>query len=199
MVGDAAASVPLTTPDLWLTGFERGLMLAGLALALGGMAGRGLARHYKGFRPGPPPAPWAVRGSLLGAAASAALLITALLGPGLAAQLARPNPPGLTSGGTAQIAAIELVLFAVAAILLRLRRSGPAVEVVPNSQRTPGRRAPRRPPGDPADPAQQRRTPRTHRGKRHHQQEHGHACPPQHSRGRACWSRGRGVLIDAAR
>jgi copper transport protein len=130
MVGDAAASVPLTTPDLWLTGFERGLMLAGLALALGGLAGRGLARHYKGFRPGPLPRPWAVRGSLLGAAASAALLVTAIIGPGLAARLARPNPPGLTSGGTAQIAAVELVLFALAAILLRLRKSGPAVALL---------------------------------------------------------------------
>jgi copper transport protein len=126
MFGDAAASVPLTTPDLWLTGIERGLMLAGLSLALGGLAGRGLARHYKGSRPGPPPAPWAVRGSLLGAVASAALLITALIGPGLAAQLARPNPPGLSSGGTAQIAAVELVLFALAAVLLRVRKSGPA-------------------------------------------------------------------------
>jgi len=124
MLSSAAASVPLTTPDLWLTGFERGLMLAGLALALGGLAGRGLARHYKGARPGPLPGPWAVRGSLLGAAGSAALLITALIGPGLAARLARPDPPGLTSGGTAQIAAVELVLFALAAILLRLRQSG---------------------------------------------------------------------------
>jgi copper transport protein len=130
MVGDAAASVPLTTPDLWLTGFERGLMLAGLAVALGGLAGRGLARHYKGFRPGPLPGPWAVRGSLLGAAASAALLVTAIIGPGLAAQLARPNPPGLTSGGTAQIAVVELALFALAAVLLRLRKSSPAVALL---------------------------------------------------------------------
>ena len=126
MVGDAAAAVPLTTPDLWLTGVERGLMLAGLAVALGGLAGRGLARYYKGARPGPAPGPWALRGSALGAAASAILLATALIGPGLAAQLARPNPPGLTSGGTAQIAAIELALFAVAAVFLRMRRSGPA-------------------------------------------------------------------------
>jgi len=124
MLRDAIASVPLTTPDLWLTGAERGLMLACLALALGGLAGRGLARHYKGDRPGPLVAPWALRGSLVGAAASAALLITAVLGPGLAGQLARPNPPGLTSGGTAEIASVELALFALAAAALRLRRSG---------------------------------------------------------------------------
>ena len=130
MLGDAAASVPLTTPDLWLTGVERGLMLAGLSLALGGLAGRGLARHYRGFRPGPPPGPWAVRGSLAGAAASGALLVTALIGPGLAAQLARPNPEGLTSGGTAEIAAVELVLFTLAAILARLKRSGAAAALL---------------------------------------------------------------------
>jgi len=130
MLGDALASVPLTTPDLWLTGVERGLMLAGLTLALGGLAGRGLARYYKGERPGPLPAPWALRGCLLAAAASAALLITALVAPGLAAQLARPNPPGLTSGGTAQIAGVELALFTLAAAALRLRRSGLAVALL---------------------------------------------------------------------
>jgi copper transport protein len=126
MLGEATGSVPLTTPGLWLTGVERGLMLAGLAVALGGLAGRGLARHFKGEHPGRLPGPWALRGSLLGAVASAALLITAVIGPGLAAELSRPNPPGLTSGGTAQIAAVELALFMLAALLLRLRRSGPA-------------------------------------------------------------------------
>jgi len=130
MVADAIAAVPLTTPDLWLTGVERGLMLAGLAVALGGLAGRGLARYYKGARPGPAPGPWALRGSLLGAAASAVLLATSLIGPGLAAQLARPNPPGLPSGGTAQIAAIELALFAIAVVFLRMRRSGPAAALL---------------------------------------------------------------------
>lgn len=124
MLGDAIASVPLTTPALWLTGAERALMLAGLALALGGLAGRSMSRHYKGHRPGPLPGPWALRGSLLGAGASALLIITALAGPGLAAQLSRPNPAGLQSGGTAEIAAIELVLFLLAAVLLWRRRSG---------------------------------------------------------------------------
>jgi copper transport protein len=124
VTGVSAAGARLSAPALWLTGLERGLMLAGLALALGGLAGRGLSRQYKGRRPGPLPAPWALRGALLGAAASAALLITAVAGPGLAAQLARPHPPGLRSGGTAEIAAIELALFVLAAILLRLRQSG---------------------------------------------------------------------------
>jgi copper transport protein len=120
----AEAGAPFGTAALWLTGLERGVMLAGLALALGGLAGRGLARQYKGTRPGPLPPPWAVRGSLLGLAASAALLVTALAGPGLAAQLARPPAPGLRSGGTAEIAAVELILFALAAVAARLRAPG---------------------------------------------------------------------------
>jgi copper transport protein len=114
----------LAEPGLWLTGLERGLMLAGLVVALGGLAGRGLARQYRGERPGPLPGPWAVRGSLLGLAASAALLVTALAGPGLAAQLASPPAAGLRSGGTAAIAAVEVALFALAAVLARLRRPG---------------------------------------------------------------------------
>jgi copper transport protein len=114
----------LSVPGLWLTGLERGLMLAGLVVALGGLAGRGLARQYKGERPGPLPGPWAVRGSLLGLAASAALLVTALAGPGLAEQLASPPAAGLRSGGTAEIAVAEVVLFALAAVLARRRRPG---------------------------------------------------------------------------
>jgi copper transport protein len=99
-------------------------MLAGLVVALGGLAGRALARHYKGEQPRPLPGPWAVRGSLLGLLASAALLVTALAGPRLAAQLASPPAAGLRSGGTAEIAAAEVVLFALAAVLARLRRPG---------------------------------------------------------------------------
>lgn len=114
----------MSTPALWLTGLERGLMFAGLALALGGLAGRGLARQYKGARPGPLPPPWALRGALVGLAASCALLVTALAGPGIAAGLAQPAPPGLRSGGTAEIAAVEAVLFALAALAFRLRRPG---------------------------------------------------------------------------
>jgi len=124
VVTAVSTAAPYGTAALWLTGLERGLMLAGLALALGGLAGRGLARQYKGERPGPLPTPWAVRGSLLGLLASAALLVTALAGPGLAAELARPPVPGLRSGGTAEIAAIEFVLFALAAVTARLRRAG---------------------------------------------------------------------------
>jgi copper transport protein len=118
------ASVSLAVPGLWLTGAERGLLLAGLAMALGGLAGRGLSRQYKGERAGPLPAPWALRGALLGLAASAALVVTAEAGPVLAARLASPAPAGLPGGGTARIAVIEAGLFALAAVLLRLRRPG---------------------------------------------------------------------------
>jgi copper transport protein len=125
-------SPPLTTPALWLTGGERWLLLAGLSVALGGLAGRGLARQYlaRPDTPAPPaplPAPWALRGSLIGLVASAALLGTALAGPGVAASLARPPVAGLGSRATAVIAAAELACFALAAILLRCRQPGRSV------------------------------------------------------------------------
>ena len=127
MLGDAAATVPLTTPGLWLTGIERGAH-----------AGAAWRWHSAGWPAaacrGSTRASGRVRCQARGHCAArcwapgraAALLVTALVGPGLAAELARPAPPGLTSGGTAPIAAVELALFALAAILLRLRRSGPA-------------------------------------------------------------------------
>ena len=123
------ASPPLSTPALWLTGAERWLLLAGLSIALGGLAGRGLARHYLARDDTPaapvrPPAPWALRGSLTGLVASAALLITALAAPGVATALARPPAAGLGTRGTAIVAAAEAVCFALAAILARLRQPG---------------------------------------------------------------------------
>ena len=126
----SAAGVPFATPTLWLTGIERALMLVGLAIALGGLAGRGLARQYKGERPAQLPAPWALRGSLLGLAASAALLVMAVTGPGIAVRLAQPPPPGLPSGGTAEIAAVEAVLFALSAVAVRFRRPGMAATLL---------------------------------------------------------------------
>lgn len=123
----SVASVPLSSPGLWLTGAERGLMLAGLSVALGGLAGRGLARNYKGTGPAPLPDPWALRGSLLGLAASAALVLTALADAGLATGLAQPPVAGLRSAATLVIAAVEAGCFAVAAAALRLRRPGPSV------------------------------------------------------------------------
>ena len=79
----ARAATSLGTPALWLTGAERWLLLVGLSVALGGLAGRGLARQYLArddtpAAPGRLPPPWALRGSLAGLVASAALLVTAL-------------------------------------------------------------------------------------------------------------------------
>jgi copper transport protein len=124
MLNLAAARVPLTTPDLWLTGIERWLMLVGLAVALGGLAGRAVSRYYKGKHPSPLPMPWALRGSLLGLAASAALLVTATIGPNLATRLAQPPAPGLERNATAAIALVEMALFALSALSLWLRRPG---------------------------------------------------------------------------
>jgi copper transport protein len=125
----AAASVPLTTPALWLTGLERSAMLIGLAVSLGGLAGRGTLRHYKGPRPAPLPTPWALRGSLLGLAAALALVVTAVAGPNLAARLAQPPSSGLGTHATETIAIAEAICFALAAIALRLRR--PSWSVAP--------------------------------------------------------------------
>jgi len=115
----------LASPVLWLTGLERWLLLAGLSVALGGLAGRGLARQYKGTPgPAPLPLPWALRGSLLGLAASAALLVTAVADPATAARLAQPRVAGLPPDGTAVIAVAELACFAAAALLARLQQAG---------------------------------------------------------------------------
>ncbi len=101
------AAARLSSPVVWETAVARWLLFAGLAVALGGLAGRGLARQYKGRFPTPLPAPWALRGSLLGLVASALL----------AAITATQRP----------LALVELVAFALAALLLRLRQPGWAV------------------------------------------------------------------------
>lgn len=124
------SSVPLTNPGLWLTGAERGLMLAGLSIALGGLAGQGLAKQFKGTGPAPLPMPWALRGCLLGLAASVALILTALADPGLAAALARPPVFGLQSRATVLIAGFEAACFAAGAVLLRLRQSSRCVPLL---------------------------------------------------------------------
>jgi copper transport protein len=126
----SAPTVSLTNPGFWLTGAERGLMLVGLSVALGGLAGQGLARQFKGSSPAPLPPPWALRGCLLGLAASVALVLTALAAPGLAADLARPPAFGLPSSATAVIAGVEAVCFAVAAVLLRLRQPSRSVPLL---------------------------------------------------------------------
>jgi copper transport protein len=122
------ADVSLSGPGRWLTGIERGLLLAGLALPIGGLSGRGLAKNLKGTFPTPLPGPWAMQGCLLGMAAALALTVTALADSSLAAKLAHPLVAGPRSSATLVFAVIELVCFALAALLLRLGKPGPAVQ-----------------------------------------------------------------------
>src|SRR5580698_9830678 len=113
-------SARLSMPIVWETAVARWLLFAGLSVALGGLAGRGLARQYKGTFPVPLPAPWALRASLLGAAASAWLALIAIGGANLATGLAHVSRLPSTTAGT--IAGVELALFVIAAVLLRFRQ-----------------------------------------------------------------------------
>ncbi len=112
------AYASLSMPVVWETAVARWLLFAGLSVALGGLAGRGLARQYKGNFPVPLPAPWALRASLLGAAASAWL---ALIAVGWA------HLPHLFATTAGAISCVEVILFLVAAGLLRLRQPSLAV------------------------------------------------------------------------
>jgi copper transport protein len=112
----------LSMPVVWETGVARWLMFAGLSVAVGGLTGRGLARQYKGDFPVRLPGPWALRGSLLGAAASAWLALIALGGADFLAGFA--HLPRLFSTTQSAVAGVEVVAFLLAAGLLRLRQPG---------------------------------------------------------------------------
>jgi copper transport protein len=127
-VRSALSAVSLLNPGLWLAGLERGVLLAGLALALGGLSGRALARNYKEPAPAPLPEPWAIQGCLIGLGAAAALIVTALIDPRLATNLARPLVPGPRGAATLVIACLELACFAVAAVLIRLGKTAPGTQ-----------------------------------------------------------------------
>jgi copper transport protein len=102
-------------------------MLAGLAGALGGLAGRGLARQYKGAAPAPLPAPWALRFALLGAAATAVLTGVVFTARALLTLTAYPAVAALVSTGQGALIAAECVAFLLAAAALRLRQPGLSV------------------------------------------------------------------------
>jgi copper transport protein len=102
-------------------------MLIGLAIALGGLSGRGLAKNYKGSIPTSLPEPWALQGCVIGLAAAAALTVTALVDPSLATDLAHPLVAGPRSSATLVFAVIELCCLAVSALLLRFGKAGPTV------------------------------------------------------------------------
>jgi len=105
----------------------RWLMLAGLAGALGGLAGRGLARQYKGTAPAPLPPPWALRSALLGAAATALLTGALFAARALLNLPAHPDVAALLTVGQGELTAIECVAFLLAAAALRLRQPGLSV------------------------------------------------------------------------
>jgi len=105
----------------------RWLMLAGLAGALGGLAGRGLARQYKGTAPAPLPPPWALRSALLGVTATAALTGVLFAARALVSLPTHPGVAPLLATGQGELTAIEWVGFVLAAAALRLRRPGLSV------------------------------------------------------------------------
>ena len=122
LAGKAAAH--LSRPAVWETAVARWVLLAGLALALGGLAGRGLARQYKGAFPAPLPQPWALRGALAGAAPSGWLALIALGSGNPVAGLAHGTRLLSAGQAAAAAAAAELISFLIAALLLRLRQPG---------------------------------------------------------------------------
>ncbi len=105
----------------------RWLMLAGLAGALGGLAGRGLARQYQGAAPAPLPTPWALRSALLGAAATAAATGVVFAARALLTLTAHPAVAALVTTGQGELIAAECAAFLLAAAALRLRQPGLSV------------------------------------------------------------------------
>ncbi len=116
-----------STLGLWPLAVARWVLFAALAVALGGLAARALARRYTGPPPGPLPAPWALRACLLGLAAAFVLAVLQLGGGNLAAGLAHLSVPRLLASEPGEIAAAEIAAFAAAAVALRLRLPGMAV------------------------------------------------------------------------
>ena len=118
----AGAPARLSAPVVWETGVARWLLFTGLSVAVGGLTGRGLARQYKGNVPVRLPGPWALRGSLLGALASAWLALITLGGGDFLAGFA--HLPHLFSSTQGAVAGVEVAAFLLAAGLLRLRQPG---------------------------------------------------------------------------
>jgi copper transport protein len=100
----------MASAGVWGTTVLRWLLFTGLATALGGIAARGLALRHAGPAPARLPGPWALRGSLLGLLASA----------GLALQ----THGGLLGTTQGVVDVVEMISFALAAVLLRLRHPG---------------------------------------------------------------------------
>ena len=131
----STVTAPESSPGQWPVAVLRWLLFAGLAVGLGGIAGRVLAAWFRGGARstltavawGPLPRPWALRGALLGAVASAGLALLVLGGGSFTAGIEHFSVPRLLSGGAGVVTAVEFAAFAAAAVLARLRRPGWAV------------------------------------------------------------------------
>jgi len=129
-LGSAPATAQPSAPGQWPTAVLRWVLFAGLACALGGLAGQALAGLYKTQAPPAPlPPPWALRGSLLGAVASAGLAVLILGGGSLASGVEHFSVPRLLASGPGVITGVQFASFTAAAVLARLRR--PAWAMVP--------------------------------------------------------------------
>ena len=65
----------MSSPELWVVALLRWLLLCALAGAIGGIAGRALAREQAAPGPAALPGPGALRASLLGLAVTAVLTV----------------------------------------------------------------------------------------------------------------------------
>ncbi len=126
-LGSAPAAARPSVPGQWPTAILRWMLFGGLAAALGGLAGSALARLHEGRAPAPPPSPWALRGSVLGAAASVGLAALILGGGNLAAGFAHLSVPRLLASGPGVITGVEFASFTAAAVLLRWQQRSWAV------------------------------------------------------------------------
>jgi copper transport protein len=123
----AAGTTQSSTPGQWWLAAARWVMFAALAMALGGLAARRLARWYTARSPRALPPPWALGASLAGLAGALLLAILQLGGGSLTSGLARLSVSRLLSSTPGAVAATEILAFAVAALALRLRRPAWAV------------------------------------------------------------------------
>lgn len=115
-----AGSAPPAAPGTWPTGVFRWLQFAGLAVALGGVAGAWLARRRASRRDAVLPRPWTVAAGAVGLLASAGLALLAAGGGHLLAGLLAPSR--WLAGRPGHVAAVEIAAFAVATAAARLRR-----------------------------------------------------------------------------
>lgn len=131
----------MSSPELWVVALLRWLLLCALAGAIGGIAGRALARGQAGPGPAPLPDPWALiaKAALVAVAASLAVAGRIWLhrNPGLAPAPGGPRPgPALAT--KLEVGTLAVVL-AVTAVLTLLTPPQSAIRPL-SSQHTTSRR-----------------------------------------------------------